>query len=200
MKKTLLSVIAGLAVIGSATAVPSMDVQQKNCEDGQHVWVEKTKTCVPINPCLSNDENIKKAYCLAEDMADLPHDKGKRDLMINTYIGNVSNTGVSAITEIDSEYVGVKTQDGNYLVFKLSKYADDHCLSQMIRGFHVYGYGWDKLEFEDRADINIGYSANVNSETECNNIINFASAMAGKDFNGKYESGKCVLVCIDKTF
>ena len=63
MKKTLLSVIAGLAVIGSAIAVPSMDVQQKNCEDGQHVWVEKTKTCVPINPCLSGDHTISDAYC-----------------------------------------------------------------------------------------------------------------------------------------
>ena len=200
MKKTLLSVIAGLAVIGSATAVPSMDVQQKNCEDGQHVWVEKTKTCVPINPCESDDAEIKRAYCLVGGVVALPHDKGKRDLMINTYVSNVQYTGVSAITEIDSEYVGVKTLDGNYCVFKLSKYADDHCLSQMMRGFNVYGYGWDKLEFEDRADMNISYSANVNSETECNNIINFASAMADKDFDGKYESGKCILVCKDITF
>ena len=71
MKKTLLSVIAGLAVIGSATAVPSMDVQQKNCEDGQHVWVEKTKTCVPINPCLSDDADIKRAYCDDKTFANI---------------------------------------------------------------------------------------------------------------------------------
>ena len=71
MKKTLLSVLAGLVVIGTATAVPSMDVQQKNCEDGQHVWVEKTKTCVPINPCLSDDADIKRAYCDDKTFANI---------------------------------------------------------------------------------------------------------------------------------
>ena len=63
MKKTLLSLVAASAVVGSAFGVPSMDVQKTNCEDGNHVWVEKTNTCIPKNPCLSDNAEIKNAYC-----------------------------------------------------------------------------------------------------------------------------------------
>lgn len=60
MKKTLLSVITGLAVIGSAQAgIKETCLQHPD----KLVWVEKTQRCVPINPCLSDDKEIKDAYC-----------------------------------------------------------------------------------------------------------------------------------------
>lgn len=65
MKKTLLSVLAGIAVIGSASAVPSVGDRKEMCEkkDGW-VWVEKTQACIPVNPCDdSNDKSIIGAYC-----------------------------------------------------------------------------------------------------------------------------------------
>lgn len=61
MKKTLLSVIAGLAVIGSANA----GIKETCLEHPDKlVWVEKTQRCIPINPCKSDDEKIKAMYCV----------------------------------------------------------------------------------------------------------------------------------------
>ena len=196
MKKTLLSIVAGLVVINVASAVPSMDTQKTNCEDGQHVWVEKTKTCVPINPCLSDDINIKEVYC--PNLVGLPHNKSKQDLVINEYVQNVLRTGVSEIKEIGDTHMSVKTTDGNYFVWKLSKHPDNHCLSQMIRAFVVNGYSFDNLMFEE--SVNVSYSSQVDSELKCNNIINFASTMADKDFVGRYENGKCILICEEREF
>ena len=56
MKKTLLSVIAGLAVIGSANA----GIKETCLEHPDKlVWVEKTQRCIPINPCKSDDREIE---------------------------------------------------------------------------------------------------------------------------------------------
>ena len=60
MKRTLLSVIAGLAVINTVSAgIKETCLQHPD----KLVWVEKTQRCVPINPCLSDDKSIRDSYC-----------------------------------------------------------------------------------------------------------------------------------------
>ncbi|MCR4918059.1 MAG: hypothetical protein K5912_03910 [Alphaproteobacteria bacterium] len=68
MKKTLLSAIAGLAVIGSASAMPTPGQAKENCErlvnNGTHVgWCEKYKECVEQQPCNSDDERQRQLFC-----------------------------------------------------------------------------------------------------------------------------------------
>ena len=60
MKKTLLSITAALAVIGAANA----GIKETCLEHPDKlVWVEKTQRCIPINPCESDDAEIKRVYC-----------------------------------------------------------------------------------------------------------------------------------------
>ena len=65
MKKTLLSVLAGVSVIGAASAVPSVADRKAMCDKNpdKYVWVEKNQACVPVNPCESSNESIKNTYC-----------------------------------------------------------------------------------------------------------------------------------------
>ena len=67
MKKTLLSVLAGLAVIKAASAVLSVEQRRAMCEDFGDVWVESTQACIPQDPCSSDDETIRNVYCNAID-------------------------------------------------------------------------------------------------------------------------------------
>ena len=72
MKKTLLSVLAGLTVIGSASAAPTPEDRKALCDllikKGTHVWVEKTKACIPVDPCReAEDSDVFKAYCIYLD-------------------------------------------------------------------------------------------------------------------------------------
>ena len=71
MKKTLLSVLAGLAVIGSASAAPTPEDRMALCDlliqKGTHVWVEKTEACIPADPCGNGvNDTIRSAYCLTD--------------------------------------------------------------------------------------------------------------------------------------
>ena len=92
MKKTLLSVLAGLTVIGSASAVPTPEDRKALCQllidKGTHVWVEKTSACIPVNPCKSDDEQIKEAYCidtLETNYYEVPEGHIKSAEVVNIY-------------------------------------------------------------------------------------------------------------------
>jgi hypothetical protein len=199
MKKTLLSVIAGLAVIGSATAVPSMDVQQKNCEDGQHVWVEKTKTCVPINPCLSDDLDIQRAYCFPVDTnsgeiiyidTHFPNETDL-DMFIDKYVQTVlktvavekidlGRTGVIEGYNFDNGYrekaIGVKMADGGYFVIKYIIKSYDGPADVLAVASQAYG----RYIFNSDGDRGIIYFAvGYMSEELCKDIVNFASRLSG---------------------
>ncbi len=56
-KKTLLSILAGLAVIGSASADVTVDQRKELCakHPEKYVWVEKDQFCAPINTCRNAD-------------------------------------------------------------------------------------------------------------------------------------------------
>lgn len=65
MKKIVFGILALFVVAGSVSAVPSVDDRRAMCEktDG-YVWVPKTKACIPVNPCKSDNFTIKDAYCV----------------------------------------------------------------------------------------------------------------------------------------
>ena len=94
MKKTLLSIGAALAVIGSACAVPSVEDRKALCEKHpeKYVWVEKTQACVPIYPCSSTNQDIHDAYCDQSLMDLYVDDEAKVRKLIQKYLGtqNVS--------------------------------------------------------------------------------------------------------------
>ncbi|MBO4583319.1 MAG: hypothetical protein J5714_04675 [Alphaproteobacteria bacterium] len=125
MKKTLLSVVAGLAVIGSSFAVPSLDRQREDCEENPNfVWVEMTKTCVPVNPCNSDNMEIKRAYCDEVTFADISLSYIPALMVISAkeYV-RVGFGGVDMKSDWVSEpnYIGFSdTNLGSYMVYKFA--------------------------------------------------------------------------------
>lgn len=120
MKKTLLSILAMMAVVNAASALPTPDDRKALCDKhpDKYVWVEKTKSCIPINPCKSNDEQIVRSYCpLATDTGIFS--KGEKfNLVIERFIQVVFNSTVAHIADLpqDPSYVAVWTMDGYYFV------------------------------------------------------------------------------------
>ncbi|MBO4583280.1 MAG: hypothetical protein J5714_04470 [Alphaproteobacteria bacterium] len=132
MKKTLLSVVAGLAVIGSAVAVPSLDRQRENCEsDSGFVWVERTKTCVPVNPCVSDDPEIKRVYCDDITFADTSLSYGSAiqvleipslyEMCLGSYSGGVATINVKYPWASKPNYLAKQdVAEGTYKVYKFA--------------------------------------------------------------------------------
>ena len=147
MKKTLLSVVAGLAVIGSSFAVPSLDRQREDCEENPNfVWVECNNTCVPINPCLSEDKSIRYGYCvkyfeytrLRKDFLEMP---------INAFLDKIARTTVKEYSIVNDVYVAVKRTDGCYQVFEFESLypengTDGAGVSELFKvAKMLYGFG-----------------------------------------------------------
>ncbi|MCR4918074.1 MAG: hypothetical protein K5912_03985 [Alphaproteobacteria bacterium] len=206
MKKTLLSALAGLAVIGSASAIPTPGDVKKNCESliakGTHVWVEKTQECVPIDPCEEPDDSYySNKYCAA--WLSLPNEETIR-LWIDRYTQNVLKTKPKkielardpnklkySVTFVDFR---VKTEDGGY--FEISTKYDKNkknegCSSALraaIRAYIIpessytgskgfyYGYG---SESEPSATGKERYTVRTPSKKICQDIIDFSDLLAG---------------------
>ena len=183
MKKTLWSMVAGLAVIGSAFAVPSLDTQQQNCEgDPNFVWVEKTKTCVPINPCESDDMEIEQAYCIRPDFR-VPTKVSNGEflsLVIEKYFQNVMKTNVSSIWPLmhplEEHYICIKTSDKGYYVvdFDTNLHPSDNMQELYKAACWAYGKiatnaGIPETNFEMKCDDT--------TESECESIVGFANSL-----------------------
>lgn len=68
MKKTLLSVLAGLAVITSASA----GIKETCLENPDKLfWVEASQACIPVNPCEEGE--YRNAYCERAFAPDSAH-------------------------------------------------------------------------------------------------------------------------------
>ena len=96
MKKTLLSVLAGITVIGSAAAVPSLEDRITMCKrhPDTHVWVEKTQFCARIDPCVG--PTYDDMYCIEVHGVTKPEDSYAR-LLIERYVKNILETGVEEL-------------------------------------------------------------------------------------------------------
>lgn len=171
MKKTLISMIAGLTVVGSAFALPSPEDRKALCEKhpDKYVWVEKTQACIPINPCAPDESNwangVREAYCLSA-YPEISHiyshlrlpkdDDSARDLIINRFINNNPVLGKNpTIKFLDDHgsgvyYVAFFTEDKNYLVTEVSdEEFSVHDLYKIVAAA-VSAYGQYLFPFEAR--------------------------------------------------
>lgn len=187
MKKTLLSVIAGLAVINAASAVPSPADRKALCEKHpeKYVWVEKTEACVPINPCKSDNVGLSvTAYCYAE--IGLPRDPFKAEQWINRYVEKVLHTSAVAVSRtVNGEpYYGVHTSDGNYFVaMPIGRgLVDEANKLDYYSALAIHAYGYDEIS-----------PFRTNNETDCRDIGDFAALLADEIIESKYESGTCTV-------
>ena len=132
MKKTLLSVLAVVSVMGAASAVPSAADRKAMCESkpDKYVWVEKNQACVPVNPCTSSNDDMKAAYC-DRTFKDIQMWDGARTIA-TVYLSRVrkvrgdfdyehSTTGVKYYGQ---DYLAYKTSDGGYIVLEFDDTSD----------------------------------------------------------------------------
>ena len=163
MKKTLLSVLAGLTVVGSASAAPTSEDRKALCQllidKGTHVWVEKTQACIPVNPCdyelLGTD--ISKAYCIISFTTNpLPPDTVIMNKLVNTYAEKVLNTQVTSLKTptfkdkygYDRDMVAITTSDAGYYVFDdYAKQAKWDLNSAYLAGVSFEAHGYRPISF-----------------------------------------------------
>ncbi|MCR4917426.1 MAG: hypothetical protein K5912_00590 [Alphaproteobacteria bacterium] len=218
MKKTLLSAIAGLAVIGSAAAIPTPDTARENCMKlgGTHVWVEKNKECVPINPCTEpKDSEYHKNYCLHYIIQ--VSDEEKARLWVKRYTQNVLkaspvNIQIEQTNNLPANYfyLRVKTSDDGYFETEV-QYAENHikmdtsCSSSLFAATIAYlnpDHNKQSLwnyKYTD-PDGKRTYYLNTPSKKICQDIIDFSDTLANTNQNIKikeYSSrdNQCVIEC-----
>ena len=129
MKKTLLSVGAALAVIGSAAAVGP-----DTCNPDKYVWVEKDELCIPKNPCKSKSDVIRDAYC-NRTFKDVQLSNWRRGIeVVKAYLSKQRGLGMIMDPKdyrdgVDTslfgqDYIPAKTSDGGYIVFEFDDLSD----------------------------------------------------------------------------
>lgn len=190
MKKTLLLIVASLAVINVAYAIPSMDVQQKNCEDGQHVWVEKTKTCVPIHPCDSEDSSIRNAYC--DEFFGYIHfdDAAKREKLLKKYL-NTNNAKVE-LSSINSERmysdVMLVKYDGLYKEMPYGWETESFGrFVAHIGACHLYGGDYAESTPYNKEE-EYTYCGKIESISQCKELAAFISDLEGRKIDYQYDA------------
>ena len=206
MKKTLLSVTAALAVIGSACAAPSVEDRKALCEKypDKYVWVAKDEMCVPINPCESVNMTIKEAYCVEVNDFSFPKEPERLSLLLDRYTEKVLKSGVFATRELGEGYIALITLDGGYRVINPVKGYDNigkyTSRFQEALGPALWAYGYKPYDCSDhdykRGDIDNPYwiiTCNI-TETECDDIRDFASLLGDYIFDNEYEDGKCWII------
>lgn len=182
MKKTLLSVIAGLAVINVASAVPSPADRKALCEKHpeKYVWVERDQFCAPINPCKSDNQSVQLAYC--RDV-EFPFDTSKRDLVVNRLVEKWGMGAVVSIKDFDVEWFGVVTSDGHYFAAGRSNRKYMTLDDAVDNAFYAYNYN-SRLDENGEKHYRVGYGMSIE---ECGDIQDFASLLFEKLVEGHYE-------------
>ncbi|MCR4917456.1 MAG: hypothetical protein K5912_00745 [Alphaproteobacteria bacterium] len=195
MKKTLFSTIAGLAIIGSASAIPTPNSAKKHCSK-PNIWVEKTAECLSENPCIeSTEKKISSEHCIAEIVA--PSDESIQKIWLDKFTENVFKTTVKEINLIKDKntldvFLGVHTNDGNYFAIGTNKTNVDttffrkKCSSNTQFALNAYGYGFGlgkeyefiggALGIKDNA-----YKISNTPKDNCTAIKKFADTLAQQD-------------------
>lgn len=199
MKKTLLSVVAGLAVINAASAVPSPEDRKAMCDKypDKYVWVEKNKACVPINPCISTNEDIRKSYCMTpmRDQHLSSDAKSAIELVLNRYAEKVLQSKVAStklvapfLNDDKVIYVAAQTTDGNYFVATASGSKPSDPFLMMYDAAFAYGLRLEGKEGQY-------WIENVNSLEECTDIVDFASLLAGEVVHTDFHYDSTARIC-----
>jgi len=228
MKKMTLSILAGLMIIGSAFAVPGPEDRKALCDKhpDKYVWVEKTKACIPINPCDPTKSSnwfsgVRDAYCLdalTYSPLYLPKDDDTaRDLIINRFISNYPVLGKNpSIKFLDDHtngyyYVAFFTEDKNYLVAEI--YDIDFSVQDLYETVNAaasaYGvgimhyknysnYGADSDLPRGMAVEDFAYVDGKYTVKKCEDIADFASLLYGKPLiHYSGKDGVCWIQVVD---
>ena len=197
MKKTLLSVVAGLAVVSAANA----GIKETCLEHPDKlVWVEKNQRCIPINPCVSDDIEIRDTYC------DIDFNTIEDNLVqiVKLYARNVLGTEVSSTTHLSSNdgywYLAVKTMDGGYFVAAgagFVEYTKDHLVANVIFDARkALGVNGPCVGAEGKFECYTRIDGHVLVEQDCNEIAQLASSLSGVSINSSYKADEktCVFL------
>ncbi len=170
MKKTLLSVVAGLAVINVANAEPSLEDRIAMCKrhSDTHVWVEKTQFCARIDPCTSY--SYDDVYCIHAYEVSKP-EGSYANLLIGRYVKNVLGTGIQELKYLGDNKIAIKTTDLDYKVIKFGS-------SQNGAEAVCWAYGKEITH-----DENGGVVCKNVTESECADMGDFARLV---DAEGMY--------------
>ena len=181
MKKTLLSVVAGVAVIGAANA----GIKETCLEHPDKlVWVEKTQRCIPINPCKSDDETIQDVYCNKTFANVQLGDWFSGPKVVEAYVEKVLGLHVvdnrtyvqTDINVFGQDYVPCKTNDGGYVVFEFDD-LNDWTSSDIYEGVVESACIIYNGEFSNLNGAKGGLFCAGSSEDDCVKIAKFATEL-----------------------
>ena len=204
MKKTLLSVAAGLAVVGAANA----GIKETCLEHPDKlVWVEKTQRCIPINPCKSDDKEIHDAYCVDWGFcAPVVTDKQLKLWLSKWIRSDVIEIKRLGLNENGAETVGAKTADGYYFAYWCAAEDERDWGCALVADKVAEAYNHDTARYylsaEDKQIVEQGGMIDnqnkyiyAENEAKCVEIKEFAEALFEQQYDVKYEDNKCIFLC-----
>lgn len=139
MKKLTFAIITAVLTIGAHAEV-SVDAQKNICAKKEWVWVDKSNTCVPVNPCADTSGKFE-AYCIRVfkdiQVNELKNNAATRlvDIYAERSLGikNPSSAMASSPNLLGQDYVLV-TAGGNYIMFEFDDISESDPLSGEIEG------------------------------------------------------------------
>lgn len=195
MKKTLLSVLAGLTVIGSASALPTPEDRKAMCEKhpDKYVWVEKTQACIPINPCASklgwDDPTVMQTYC-----ANFFGNFGEKQKLVHQrYIEQVLKTKISEtmprmfVSDSYGDFIDAyKLQDGGYIAFNgKSDDTDDDMVTAVC-----FAHGHGTTGVNDFRGCLGDFT-----QAQCTDMADFMTLLSDKLCEGTLDTYSCIFYC-----
>lgn len=188
MEKVLLSILAGIIVAGSASAVPSVDARKKACEQQpDKVWVEKTKACIPANSCSQDNYEIRNVYC-----SSIQVPREKTELVVGKYIEKVLHTSMIESTArplYSPDGVGVETADGGYMAFEYDFFKTPMSVSRAseiaFEAFGTYHVG-SAQDFTTDYRYEGYVCGKTESKSLCQEVTDFASKLIDKPLDMEY--------------
>ena len=204
MKKIVLGILALFVVVGSASAVPSVDDRRDRCEkrDGW-VWVPKTSACIEKYPCSSNNADIRNAYCIntlhyAEE--SVAQDANVRDKLLKKALGTQNITDVEFSKDncvlVESwQLVGLYCHDMPVLLINYDgMYAEVPYGGDMVIltasgvACDVYGGSCAERGFEEYDNDNKMPCRGLDGAETCKGLASFVSDLIGRNVKAKWET------------
>ena len=193
--KLILGALLGATICGSAFADSSVDTRRAFCEQADgFVWVEKTKACIPVNPCGNDNAEIVQAYCIEVPFYSTP-------AVYNAFVekGLHSEVKKGEFIKLSDDKTAVYTTDGDYRVFKRMPKTDYAGLHQMIAAA-CFPYGEADFDYSNDT-CPLAADDSDDADKLCNEVANLASSIAGEVCRGnvvsatKHKIHNCEVIC-----
>lgn len=195
VSKIMLASLLGAIAINSVMA-DEYDGPRNRCKakSDKH-WVEKTKECIPANPCDTNvainNPDVYRKYC-ADFIMSGRLSKNQEKMVYDKYVEQVLKTRIveqtySTATDLSHIFYGFTLLDGGYIVFQqeLGFRESDKTPIPAFEICNAYGKGTcgDDCCLGDFTD------------SQCIEIATFASTLTGKTCNGTIGTYSCNIKC-----